>query len=134
MGEKFGNLLAGAIEALVRWVIVPVAGLIPFLVSSGILLVVFAAIWVGFGAALIAGQGSLDDAWSAIGALPLSVLGLVWLLFLPPMAGLWVWTTSWPLAIRIVLIAMLAGWNLLVFIPRRGSQPETAVEPQAIES
>lgn len=134
MGENFARRSSGAIETLVRWVVLPVAGVIPFLVSSGVLLVGFAAIWLGFGAALVAGQGALDDAWRSIGTLPLPVLGLAWLLFLPPMAGLWVWATSWPIAIRLLVIAGLAGWNLLVFIPRRGPKPGTRIETKAVES
>ena len=47
-------LQSAAIEGLVRWILVPVTGVIPFLVSSGILLVVFAVLWLGFGAALVA--------------------------------------------------------------------------------
>ena len=108
--------------------------MIPFLVSSGILLVLFAALWLGFWATLVAQTSAVDEAWRSVGALPLPILGLAWLLFLPLMAGLWVWTTSWPLAIRLVVIAGLAGWNLLVFIPRRAPQTGTAVEPKAVES
>jgi hypothetical protein len=134
MAEKFGKLLSGAIEGLVRWIVVPVTGVIPFLVSSGILLAVFAALWLGFGAGLVVNQSAVEEAWRSIGGLPLPILGLAWLLFLPLMAGLWVWTTSWPLAIRLFVIAVLAGWNLLVFIPRRAPKPGTAVEPKAVES
>ena len=134
MGEGFGRLLSRAIEGLVRWVLVPVTGVIPFLISSGILLVLFAALWLGFGALLVADTSAVDEAWRSIGGLPLPILGFAWLLFLPPMAGLWVWTTSWPLAIRLILIAGLAGWNLLVFIPRRAPTPGTGVEPKAVES
>jgi hypothetical protein len=133
MGEKSGKLLSGAIEGLVRWILVPVAGAIPFLVSSGVLLVVFAVLWLGFGATLVAQTSAVDEAWRSIGELPLPILGLAWLLFLPLMAGLFVWTTSWPLAIRLVVVAGLAGWNLLVFIPRRASKAGTAVEPKAVE-
>lgn len=124
MAGKFGKVLSGAIEGLVRWVIVPVTGVIPFLVSSGILLVIFGALWLGFGAALVANQSALGETWGLIAALPLPILGLAWLLFLPPLAGLWVWTTSWPIAVRLVVILGLAGWNLLVFIPRRGHAGE----------
>jgi hypothetical protein len=134
MSEKVGRLLSGAIEGLVRWVIVPVTGVIPFLVSSGILLVVFAALWLGFGASLVADTSAVDEAYRSIGALPLPILGLAWLVFLPPMAGLWVWTTSWPLAIRLVVIAGLAGWNLLVFIPGRAPKSGSPVKPKADES
>jgi hypothetical protein len=41
-----------------------------------------------------------------------------WLLFLPVVAGLWIWETTWPLIVRVVLIVGIAGWNLLVFLPR----------------
>ncbi len=134
MSERFGKLLSGSIEGLVRWVIVPVTGVIPFLVSSGILLIVFGAIWLGIGAALVANQGALEEAWRSIGALPVPVLGLAWLLFLPPMAGLWVWTTSWPMVVRLVVIAGIAGWNLLVFMPRRAARQATVVGSKAVES
>ena len=43
---------------------------------------------------------------------------VAWVLLLPVMVGLWVWETSWPLVVRILVIAGLAGWNLLVFLPR----------------
>jgi hypothetical protein len=39
-------------------------------------------------------------------------------LFLPVMAGLWVWETTWPLVLRVMIIVGLAGWNLLVLLPR----------------
>jgi hypothetical protein len=34
------------------------------------------------------------------------------------MIGLWIWETSWPLIVRVVLVVAIAGWNLLVFLPR----------------
>ena len=42
----------------------------------------------------------------------------VWLLFLPVMIGLWIWETTWPLLVRLVLVIGIAGWNLLIFLPR----------------
>ena len=91
---------------------------IGWMAEHGILFVVFAALWVAFGAALIWRQGSLDQAWTTIRDLPLIVQLGVWLLFLPVMAGLWVWETAWPLLLRVLVIAGLAGWNLLVFLPK----------------
>lgn len=85
------------------------------LAESGILFVLFAAIWIGFGAALIWSQGSLDEAWRWASSLPLLAQAVVWLLLLPVMAGLWVWETTWPLVVRLMLIGGLAGWTLLVF-------------------
>jgi len=89
-----------------------------WMVESGILFVVFAIVWVAFGAGLVWSQGSLDEAWRMVGGLPLIVQVLVWILFLPVMIGLWVWETSWPLIVRLVLVAGIAGWNLMMFLPR----------------
>ena len=41
-----------------------------------------------------------------------------WVLFLPVMAGLWIWETGWPTLVRLLLVVGIAGWNLLVFLPR----------------
>jgi hypothetical protein len=89
-----------------------------WLAETGILFVLFAVIWVGFGVALIWSQGSLDAAWQSIRSLPLIVQGIVWLLFLPVMLGLWIWETAWPLILRLLLVVGIAGWNLLVLLPR----------------
>lgn len=91
---------------------------VALLAETGVLFVGFAVLWVAFGAALIWSQGSLDAAWQWIRALPLLLQGLVWLLFLPVVVGLWIWETTWPLIVRLVLIAGLAGWNLLIFLPK----------------
>jgi len=34
------------------------------------------------------------------------------------MAGLWIWESSWPLLIRLLLVVGLAGWSLLIFLPK----------------
>ncbi len=128
MANVFARILAGTIDRVVRWVVVPVTGVIPFLVSSGILLVAFAAMWAAFAWALVANPAALDDAWRSLCALPLPVQGVAWLLGLPVTGGLLVWTSAWPLLVRLTLVAALAAWNLLVFVPRRPSQP-AVVEP-----
>jgi ABC-type amino acid transport system permease subunit len=89
-----------------------------WLAEHGVLFIVFAVIWVAFGAGLLLSEGSLDQAWQAIRGLPLIVQVLVWLLFLPVMIGLWVWETTWPLILRLVVVLGIAGWNLLVFLPK----------------
>jgi hypothetical protein len=78
----------------------------------------FAALWVGFAAALIWSQGSLDQTWEWIRGQHIVVQGVVWLLFLPVVAGLWVWETSWPLIARLVLVAGLGFANVVAFFPR----------------
>lgn len=84
------------------------------LAESGALFVVFAMVWLAFGAALIWSQGSVDTAWQAIRDLPLLVQGLVWLLFLPVMIGMWVWESSWALVVRLGTVVSVAAWTLLV--------------------
>ena len=91
---------------------------IGWIASNGILFVVFAAIWVAFGVALIWSQGSLDQVWESIRELPLVLQAVLWVLLLPVMFGLWAWETSWPLVVRLVLVLGVAGWNLLVFLPK----------------
>jgi hypothetical protein len=89
-----------------------------WLAEHGVLFGIFALIWVAFGAGLVLSQGSLDQAWQTIRGLPLIVQAAAWLLFLPVMVGLWIWETTWPLIVRLVLVVGIASWNLLVFLPR----------------
>jgi hypothetical protein len=91
---------------------------IAMLAESGILFVVFALLWVTLGVGILLGHGGVDATWAWLRSLPLLLQGLVWLLFLPIALGLWVWESSWPLLIRAILVMGLAGWNLLVFLPR----------------
>lgn len=91
---------------------------IGWMAEHGVLFVVFAIAWAAFAAALIWSQGSLDQAWQTITSWPLIGQIIAWVLFLPVMAGLWIWETSWPAIVRLVLVVGVAGWNLLVFLPR----------------
>jgi hypothetical protein len=91
---------------------------IGFAAESGILFAIFGAMWIVFGIGLIWSQGSVDAAWQWVRALPIVLQLVVWVLFLPVMAALWIWETSWPLVLRLLLIIGVAGWNLLIFLPR----------------
>ena len=91
---------------------------IGFLAETGILFAIFAIFWAAFAVALIWSHGSLDAAWHWVRSLPLILQGIVWLLFLPVMVGLWIWETTWPLVLRLVVVTGIAGWNLIVFLPR----------------
>jgi hypothetical protein len=62
-------------------------------------------------------QARIDAAWRQVRSLPLVVQALAWLLFLPVLAGAWIWRTSWPVITRLAVVVGLAGWNLLVFLP-----------------
>jgi ABC-type amino acid transport system permease subunit len=89
-----------------------------WMAENGILFAIFAVIWVAFAVGLMWSQGSIDQAWQTVRALPLLVQLVVWVLFLPVMIGLWIWETSWPLILRLVLVVGVAGWNLLMFLPK----------------
>lgn len=106
------------IVTIITWTVVPITSVIPFLASHGILLAVFGALWALFSYALVRNRPSLDAAWIRIRHLPLVAQAVAWLLFLPVLAGLRIWRSRWPLVWRLVLITGLAGWNMLVFMPR----------------
>ncbi len=111
-------LVEGVLVPIIDLVVVPTTSLIPLLASSGLLLLVFAVLWAVFGVALVRDPARLSGAWTRLRGRPLAVQLAAWLLFLPVLAGLWVWRARWPLGARLAVIAGLAGWNLLVFIPQ----------------
>jgi hypothetical protein len=106
------------ITGLVDGIVVPVTSVIPVLLSSGIVFLVFLVLWGAFGAGLVLNQGGLDAAWEWIGNLPLLLQGIAWLLFLPVVGALWVWESTWPVVFRLILVVGLAGWSLMIFLPR----------------
>jgi len=105
-------------EQVIETVATGLSNSVAWLAENGVLFGIFAIIWIAFAVGLIWSQGSLDQAWNAIRGLPLIVQVVVWLLFLPVMIGLWIWETSWPLVVRLVLVVGVAGWNLLMFLPK----------------
>lgn len=108
----------GVMERAIESAATGLGSSIGWMAESGVLFALFALIWVAFGVGLVWSQGTIDAAWTNIRSLPLLVQGLVWLLFLPVMVGLWIWETTWPLAVRLLLVLGIAGWNLLIFLPR----------------
>jgi len=81
--------------------------------------VILSLLWLGFASALIFNQAILDSVWVAFRALPWVVQGLVGLLVLPVTLGLWVWETSWPLWLRLLLIIGLGWVTIYTFFPRK---------------
>jgi hypothetical protein len=96
---------------------------VAWMAESGVLFVIFAIVWIAFGAALILSQGSVDQAWAAIQSLPLPIQILVWVLFLPVMVAMWAWEQTWPVLVRLALVIGIGAWNLLVFLPRAAAKP-----------
>lgn len=81
---------------------------------------VLSILWLGFAVALVFNQALLDQAWQLLRSLPLAFQGIVWLLVLPVAAGLWIWETSWPLWLRLVLVIGLGWVTIYTFFPRKG--------------
>ena len=113
------TVLDAVIDGFIRWVILPVTGVIPVLVRTGILFLLFAALWVAFVGAIVVRPSLLDEAWAGLGGLPLAAQGVAWLLFLPLTGALWIWSFDWPLVVRVVVVLGIAGWNLRAFAPQR---------------
>jgi hypothetical protein len=77
----------------------------------------FAILWIAFLAALAFSPGTLDHLWHRTRRLPLLIQGVVWLLCLPLMIGLWIWERTWSVPIRLVLVIALGVWNVYMFFP-----------------
>jgi hypothetical protein len=107
------DVLVGTLVMVIEAVTAP----IPFLASSGLLLILFAAMWVALGVAIVRAPARVDAAWRRLRALPLLVQLLAWVLLLPILAGIAVWQLGWPRLARMTMVAGIAAWNLLVFLP-----------------
>lgn len=117
--EDLGSIgRKGRMERIIEALASGLGNGVGWLAGSGVLFAIFAVIWVAFGAGLVLSQGSIDQVWQAIRDLPLLLQIVVWVLFLPVMIGLWIWETSWPLLVRLILVVGVAGWNLFMFLPK----------------
>lgn len=114
MDSLMTTLVDDALVPLVELVTAPV----PFLASSGILLVVFGGLWLALTVTILREPARVDAGWRRVRALPAVVQALAWLLFLPVLAGAWVWRTGWPRRARVTVVGALACWNLVMFLPR----------------
>ena len=76
-------------------------------------IVIFLVLWVGFAIALIVNREWLDLIWNWVRALPFVVEIIVWVLFLPIMAGLGVWESSWPTLVSLLAFVGIVVWTLL---------------------
>ena len=76
-------------------------------------------LWIGFGASLLFSQGTLDSVWQAFRSWPLILQVILGLLVLPVALGLWIWETTWPVGLRLVLVLGLAWVTVYTFFPRK---------------
>ena len=82
-------------------------------VLSTYAIVIFAMLWVGFAIALVVNREWLGLLWNWVRALPSVAEIIVWVLFLPIMAGLWIWESSWPALVHLLAFAGIVVWTLL---------------------
>ena len=80
---------------------------------------ILAILWLGFAAALVFNPAMLDTVWQSLRSLPIAIQVVVWLLVLPIAAGLWIWESSWPLWIRLVLVIGLGVATIYTFFPKQ---------------
>lgn len=84
-----------------------------FLVCTGI--------WLAFGWALLERPVALDRTWGRVRGLPLAAKPVVWVAFLPWLAGLAVWESSWRtprarrIAVAFVALAFIVFWSSTTF-------------------
>ena len=82
---------------------------------------VLTLLWIAFAAALLFNRDLLDTTWQSFRSWPAVVQIVVGLLVLPVVAGLWIWETSWPVLVRLILVAGLAWVTIYTFFPRKMS-------------
>ena len=80
---------------------------------------VLTLLWLGFGAALLFNQAILDTVWEFFRGMPLFLQIIVGLLVLPVVLGLWIWESSWPLWIRLILVLGLGFATIYTFFPKQ---------------
>jgi hypothetical protein len=80
---------------------------------------ILSLLWLIFLIALFINQQTLIAAWQVFSTWPLVIQIVVALLALPVIAGLWIWQTTWALALRIILVLGLAFVTVYLFFPRK---------------
>lgn len=83
-------------------------------------------LWLGFAAAVLLNRDMLDTTWQAFRNWPLILQLVVGILVLPIVLGLWIWQTSWPLLLRLILVLGLAWVTVYTFFPRKISDQAEA--------
>lgn len=66
---------------------------------------------------MITDPGRLTELWAWTRSQNILVQGAIWLLFLPWMLCLWVWTMPWAVPIRFVLVIAALVWTNWMLFP-----------------
>jgi hypothetical protein len=117
------NLVRPALRGLAIFVVLAALALVIALVTGATLVfnvvvwLLFTVLWIAFMAALAFTPATLDEVWKAARRPAIGVQAVMWLLFLPIMAGLWIWQRPWTTAIRLTLLIAIAATNVFLFLP-----------------
>jgi hypothetical protein len=87
------------------------------LLVSGIMFGISALVTLAFGYALLADPARLADAWVWVRSLPIIVQVAMWLLFLPWMASLWVWSLPLAFGLRVAIVVVVLGVSEYLLFP-----------------
>jgi hypothetical protein len=118
------NVTGPALKGLAIFVVLAAFGLGIALVAGAtfvfnvVVWLLFTVLWVAVVGALAFSPATLDEVWQAGRRPAILIQAVVWLLFLPIMAGLWIWQRPWTAAIRLMLLLAIAVWNVFLFFPR----------------
>ena len=93
---------------------------------------VLALLWLAFGMALVFNQEMLQTIWQLFRGWPLVGQLLTVLLTLPVAAGLWIWNTSWPLWLRLILVIGLAAATVYTFFPKKTAGQSGTVSAKSV--
>jgi hypothetical protein len=83
---------------------------------------IFAAMWLAFAVAILTNPSNIDGTWKNLLDLPLLGKGLLAFLFLPVVAGMWIWETSWHYITSLAGVAGLAWFTIYAFSHLRADQ------------
>jgi hypothetical protein len=75
------------------------------------------AVSVLFAYYLFTEPARLTALWEWTRSLPLLAQGLIWLLCLPWMAALWIWSSPWVFAVRLVLVVGILLFTEFLMYP-----------------
>jgi hypothetical protein len=87
-------------------------------VFNVVVFVLFAGLWLVLATALVIRPGAATAVWHELRGRSMVLQLIVWVLFLPLSAALWLWSRPWPTVLRATLIAAVAFVNLAMFLPK----------------
>jgi hypothetical protein len=87
-------------------------------VFNVVVFVLFAGLWLVLAMALQTRPDAATAVWHELRGRSMVFQLIVWVLFLPVTAALWLWSRPWPTALRAPLIAAVAFVNLATFLPK----------------